>query len=83
MDRRATEVPGVDQGASEDVEECRFGYGLLGYATNFGTFPENRSVQGRVLEPEDNLVFALRDDLLAEVIESVIPKKGAVSDDHG
>ena len=64
MHRRCTEILRAAESAAEDLDERRFRHGLVRNALGLGAFAEDRPVEDRRTELQNELVLACRDLLL-------------------
>ena len=82
MDGGPAKVPSIGESALEDVLEGTFGHGIVRDTAGFGTLSKDRSFQGRIVESLNQLVFTLRDLLLADVLEIIKAKEGVIGNRH-
>ena len=76
-------VTGVSHSALEDVGEGDSGHSFVRDAAGLGTTSKDCPFRGRVLKPKDQLVVALGDLLLPNVLKRLIAKQSVVGNGYG
>ena len=82
VNRRCAEISRIAERAAEDIREGRFRHGLIRGAGGLGAFAEDRLVESRVFESQNQLILASGNFLFLQICQRIVPKQRSVSHGH-